>query len=212
MADMLPVTITGVVRGSDDGPGRCERFFVELAAAAEGDARRLRIGVGDAEAAALAFSLRGTAFPRPMTYQFTASLVTAAGSAVRSVRVTDLRDGIFYAQVMLRGGATVDARPSDALNLAAVTGAPVFVAETLLGVPADLGEPSSQPGLLAAARAAFEERGHPVVFVLGAEQECLGRDVEGGCGGAVGAEGEFGEFKGAPGLAGDLSGEGGGRG
>jgi hypothetical protein len=76
MAEMVPVTITGVVRGTEDGPGRRERFFIELTAA--GDARRLRIGVGDAEAAALAFSLQGTEFPRPMTYQFTGAPVSAA--------------------------------------------------------------------------------------------------------------------------------------
>ena len=136
MAEMVPVIITGVVRGVNDGPGRQERFFIELAAAAEGDERRLRIGVGDAEAAALAFGLQGQEFPRPMTYQFMASLLAAAGSGVRSVRVTGMTDGVFYAQVMLRGGAMVDARPSDAINLAAVTGAPVYVANELLGVPA----------------------------------------------------------------------------
>jgi bifunctional DNase/RNase len=139
MAEWVPVTITGVVRGTDDGPGRRERFFAEVAAAAGGDARRLRIGVGDAEAVALAFSLQGAEFPRPMTYQLMASLVAAAGSAVRSVRVTALRDGIFYAQVVLRGGAAVDARPSDALNLAVITGVPVFVADGLLGLPAGTG-------------------------------------------------------------------------
>jgi hypothetical protein len=134
MAELVPVTITAVVREGNDGPGRAERFAIELAAAAEGDTRRVRIGVGDAEAAALAFSLQGQQFPRPMTYQLMASLVGAAGSAVRAVRVTGRRgDGIFYAQVLLRGGAVVDARPSDALNLAAVTGAPVTVAEELLG-------------------------------------------------------------------------------
>jgi len=149
MAELVPVTITGVVRGSDDGPGRGERFFIELATAGEGgtagegDARRLRIGVGDAEAMALAFSLQGQEFPRPMTYQFMAALVAAAGSAVKAVRVTGLRDGIFYAAVMLRGGATVDARPSDALNLAAITGAPVYVAPELLGLPAALGKRDS---------------------------------------------------------------------
>jgi bifunctional DNase/RNase len=135
MADMVPVTITGVVRGAEEGPERRERFFIELAASGA-DARRMRIGVGDAEAAALAFSLQGQEFPRPMTYQFMASLVAAAGSAVRSVRVTSFRDGVYYAQVMLRGGATVDARPSDALNLAAITGAPVFAASDLLDWPA----------------------------------------------------------------------------
>ena len=141
MAELVPVTITGVVRGSDDGPERGERFFIELAASAEDDGRRVRIGVGDAEAMALAFGLQGQEFPRPMTYQLMAALVAAAGSAVRSVRVTGLRDGVFYAEVMLRGGATVDARPSDALNLAAITGAPVYVAPGLLGLPTGLGQP-----------------------------------------------------------------------
>ena len=135
MADMVPVTITGVIRAINDGPERSERFFIELAAAADGDARRARIGVGDAEATALAFSLQGQEFPRPMTYQLMASLLAAAGSGVRSVRVTGKAEGIFYAQVLLRGGATVDARPSDAINLAAVTGAPVLVAAELLDLP-----------------------------------------------------------------------------
>jgi bifunctional DNase/RNase len=134
MAEWVPVTITGVIQGTEDGPQRRERFFIELAATAAGDERRLRIGVGDAEATALAFSLHGVDFPRPLTYQFMASLVTAAGSAVRAVRITGQRDGIFYAQVMLRGGATVDARPSDALNLAAATGASVYAAPELLGL------------------------------------------------------------------------------
>jgi bifunctional DNase/RNase len=143
MAEWVPVTITGIVRGTEEGPERRERFFIELAVAADGDDRRLRIGVGDAEAMALAFSLQGQEFPRPMTYQFMASLVSAAGSSVRAVRVTGLRDGIFYAQVMLRGGATVDARPSDALNLAAITGAPVSVAPALLSLAADADMPTS---------------------------------------------------------------------
>jgi bifunctional DNase/RNase len=135
MAELVPVTITGVVPGGEDGPERRERFFIALTAAAADDPRELLIGVGDNEAGALAFTLQGLAFPRPLTYQVMASLVAAAGSAVRAVRITGEHDGIFYAQVMLRGGATVDARPSDALNLAAVTGAPVSVAPELLTAP-----------------------------------------------------------------------------
>jgi bifunctional DNase/RNase len=137
ITDMVPVTIVGVAAAPDEGPGRRERFFIMLASAADGDSRRLFIGVGDAEAAALAFGLQGQEFPRPMTYQLMASLVAAAGSAVRSVRVTRVADEIFYAQVTLRGGAVVDARPSDAINLAAVTGAPVLVASQLLDLPTD---------------------------------------------------------------------------
>lgn len=133
MSEMAPVTIVAVVRASDEGAARRERFSIQLAEA--GGSRQLYIGVGDAEAAALAFSLQGTDFPRPMTYQFAAALLAAAGSGVREVRVTGVAAGIFYAQVVLVSGATVDARPSDAVNLAAVTGAPVFVAAELLDLP-----------------------------------------------------------------------------
>ena len=129
--DMVPVTIIGVAATPGENSDRRERFSILLASAADGDERRLSIGVGDAEAAALAFSLQGQEFPRPMTYQFMAALVAAAGSAVRSVRVTRTDGQVFYAQVTLRGGAVVDARPSDAINLAAVTGAPVLVASDL---------------------------------------------------------------------------------
>ena len=148
MAELVPVTITGVVLAPAEGPGRCERFFIGLAAVAAGDSRRLLIGVGDAEASALASSLRGTEFPRPVTYQLMASLVAAAGSAVRSVRVTRFAGGVFYAQVMLRGGALVDARPSDAVNLAVVTGAPVLVAADLFDLSTG---PTGPTGALRAA-------------------------------------------------------------
>ena len=130
MTDMVPVRIIGVSRSPEEGSARGERFFIELAEVA--GTRRLSIGVGDAEAGALSFSVQGIAFPRPMTYQFAAALLGAAGSAVREVRVTGFTDGIFYAQVVLVSGAVVDARPSDAINLAAVTGAPILVTPELL--------------------------------------------------------------------------------
>jgi uncharacterized protein len=133
--DMVPVTIVGVAAAPGGNSDRGERFSIVLASAAEGDSRRLLIWVGDAEATALAFSLQRQEFPRPMTYQFMASLVAAAGSAVRSVRVTRTDGQVFYAQVTLRGGAVVDARPSDAINLAAITGAHVLVASELLDRP-----------------------------------------------------------------------------
>jgi bifunctional DNase/RNase len=137
---MVPVTIAGVVRSAEEGTARGERFSMQLAEIA--GSRRLYIGVGDAEAAALAFSLHGTVFPRPMTYQFAAALLGAAGSGVRGVHVTSFTEGIFYARVVLLSGAAVDARPSDAVNLAAVTGAPVYVARELLDLPTGPRQPA----------------------------------------------------------------------
>jgi bifunctional DNase/RNase len=48
-----------------------------------------------------------------------------------------LADMIFYAQAVLEDGTAVDARPSDAINLALVTGAPVLVDGAVLAQAAD---------------------------------------------------------------------------
>ncbi len=100
--------------------------------------RRLPMYTGSAEAVALACSLAATEMPRPMTYQLAANLLTAAGSRLTEVRITRLAEGVFYAVVVVEGpgGAVeVDARPSDALNLAVVSGAPVRVNAAVLSDP-----------------------------------------------------------------------------
>jgi RNA polymerase sigma factor (sigma-70 family) len=95
-------------------------------------ARRLPIWIPPAEAAMLAARLREEQRPRPDTYRFTADLLEATGGALEEVRIVRLADTIFYAEAVLSGGTAVDARPSDALNLALVTGAPILVDEAVL--------------------------------------------------------------------------------
>ena len=100
--------------------------------------RRLPMYTGSAEAIALACSLEAAEMPRPMTYQLAANLLTAAGAQLTEVRITRLVDGVFYAVVVVRapgGVVEVDARPSDALNLAVVSGAPVRVDAAVLDDP-----------------------------------------------------------------------------
>jgi bifunctional DNase/RNase len=75
--------------------------------------------------------------PRPDTYRFTADLLAAADGALKEVRIARLAESIFYAEAVLEGGATVDARPSDAINLALLAGAPILVDETVLARAAD---------------------------------------------------------------------------
>lgn len=94
--------------------------------------RRLPIWIGPAEATALAVILEDVQLPRPGVYQFAAGLLTAAGSRLREVRIVELTDSTFYAQAVLADGATIDARPSDALTLALVTDAPILVASDVL--------------------------------------------------------------------------------
>ena len=100
-------------------------------------ARRLPIWIGAAEATTLAARLHDVERPRPDTYRFAADLLDAAGAQLREVRVVRLAEMIFYAQAVLESGASVDARPSDAINLALVTGAPVLVEEAVLAQAAD---------------------------------------------------------------------------
>jgi uncharacterized protein len=100
----------------------------------DGD-RHLVVGVGHAEAFALDAGLQRLQWGRPMTYQFTAALVRSLGGEVREVRLDRIVEGAYAATVEVdgpRGVALVDARSSDALNLAVVTQAQVFVSSEML--------------------------------------------------------------------------------
>ena len=97
--------------------------------------RHLAIEIGQPEAFSLAARLGGITWPRPMTYQFVAALVQALGGRVRQVRIHRLVEEPYVATVEVDGppgGQAVDARPSDALNLAVLVQAPIFVAPEVL--------------------------------------------------------------------------------
>jgi bifunctional DNase/RNase len=97
--------------------------------------RHLVIQIGATEAFWLGARLQGVQFGRPMTYQLAAVLVQELGGQVRRVRIDRLVDGAYGATVEIEGPLGVrfvDARPSDALNLGAIAGAPVFVGTQLV--------------------------------------------------------------------------------
>jgi uncharacterized protein len=97
--------------------------------------RHLAIEIGQPEAFSLAARLGGITWPRPMTYQFVAALMHALGGRVRQVRIDRVVEEAYVATVEVEGPPgvqLVDARPSDALNLAVLVGAPIFVAPEVL--------------------------------------------------------------------------------
>jgi RNA polymerase sigma-70 factor (ECF subfamily) len=98
----------------------------------EGGGRTLKIWVGVPEAISVAVLLENVELPRPGTHHLTAALLRAGGSTVREVRINRLAEHTFYADVVLDDGAAVDARPSDGIALALLTGAPILVAESVL--------------------------------------------------------------------------------
>jgi RNA polymerase sigma factor (sigma-70 family) len=93
--------------------------------------RVLPIWIGAPEGDALAVRLRETTTQRPLTSDLMAELVRVLGGKVERVAVTALREKTFYGTVTV-GGEELDARPSDAINLAVRTGAPIFVDEAVL--------------------------------------------------------------------------------
>jgi bifunctional DNase/RNase len=94
-----------------------------------GGERRLLIWIAGSEAISLALRLAGMGRPaRPLGADLSAALVEALGGRLVEVRVDRLDGHTFYATVVLdgpRGPAEVDARPSDALNLALAAEVPV---------------------------------------------------------------------------------------
>lgn len=102
----------------------------------EKDGRRfLPIWIGTNEATAIALALEGIEPQRPMTHDLLKMVTESLGAMIDRVVVTDLREGTFFADIVLtRNGeeVIVSSRPSDAVALAARTNSPVFAARAVL--------------------------------------------------------------------------------
>ena len=129
MPAAVPMSVADVRRPTE----RPERHIVVLEEV--GGERRLPIWIGTPEALSLVAALEEVELPRPGPYHFAQALLQAAGGALREVRVSRLADSVFYATAVLADGSEVDARPSDALTLALVTGAPIAVEAAVLERP-----------------------------------------------------------------------------
>lgn len=109
-----------------------------------GGARLLPIYTGIPEAEAIARHVAGVKAPRPMTHDLLHSIIASSGWTVSRVVVNGVEDGVFHSRIDFARGAetmSVDARPSDALNVAARAGCPIQVDESVL----DEAEPILKP-------------------------------------------------------------------
>ena len=94
--------------------------------------RFLPIWVGAVEATAIAFAQQGVVPPRPLTHDLFSEVIEKTGQPISKVLLTEIKDGIFYAEIYFQGGAVISARPSDALALALRLGSPIFASEELM--------------------------------------------------------------------------------
>ena len=94
--------------------------------------RYLPIWIGTGEASAIALAQQGAVPPRPLTHDLFRDVLEAIGRRLTQVRITELRDQVFYAELVLDGGLEVSARPSDAIALAMRTGAKIYATDEVL--------------------------------------------------------------------------------
>jgi bifunctional DNase/RNase len=98
---------------------------------ASGD-RYLPIWIGAVEATAIAFAQQGVVPARPLTHDLLKDVLEALSAELTAVTITDLRDGVYYADLQFATGVTVSARPSDAIALAIRAGTPIYAEEAVL--------------------------------------------------------------------------------
>lgn len=99
----------------------------------------LPVWVGAMEAMAISLVLNNESLPRPLTHDLLLMTLKAFKAELRRVEINDLREGTYYAVLVLAGaeGRTrVDCRPSDAIALAMRAAAPILVEEEVLRLAA----------------------------------------------------------------------------
>ena len=99
--------------------------------------RRIKILIGPLEALAIDRAIKKANFPRPLTHDLFVRLLEATGLTCREIRIVDLRDDTFFAEMVFTDGdgkeIVVDCRPSDAVAIMVrLPAAPLLVAEDVL--------------------------------------------------------------------------------
>lgn len=105
--------------------------------------RFLSIWIGPYEAEAITVSLQELEVSRPLTHDLLRNLLVALGVEVKQVNITQLKDDVFHANIVLTSNGKemeIDSRPSDALALAVRVHVPIFVDEAVMDEAATVPE------------------------------------------------------------------------
>lgn len=92
----------------------------------------LLISIGEAEARAIVVALQDIELPRPISYDLLKTILYDLGARVDEVRITDLQDGTYFADILMTHNGqemVFDSRPSDAIALALRTDTPIFISD-----------------------------------------------------------------------------------
>jgi len=100
-----------------------------------GGTRTFPIVIGLPEAFAIERRLKGIEIPRPQTHDLLANMLDALGGTLQRIEIHDLREGTFYAHLVIEQQGKqvlIDSRPSDAIALGVAKGVPIMVQESVL--------------------------------------------------------------------------------
>lgn len=114
----------------------------------DGARRVLPVSIGWPEAVNIEIELAGRQMPRPLTHQLIVHVVEGFGRTLDRVEMTELRDGIFYADLVLDHGVRISARVSDAVAIALHRNVPIQAAAAVLeaaGVRPEEDSPEVEP-------------------------------------------------------------------
>jgi bifunctional DNase/RNase len=132
---------------SVEAPERPTRTPVVILRETGGQRRLLPIFIGGPEAQAIALSMQNIETPRPMSHDLMKNLLTEVGAQVERITVTELREGTFFAEIVLSAQGevhTVSSRPSDAIALAIRVGSPIFAEEEVLDEAGRVEQPDEE--------------------------------------------------------------------
>lgn len=102
----------------------------------EEDGRILLITISRPDLERLYYYLTDTSTGRPSTHQLMLNALGQLGVDVEKVEITGVKDNVYLAETTLReeGGGLIelDSRPSDAIALAVIVGAPILIRDEVL--------------------------------------------------------------------------------
>ena len=93
------------------------------------------IFIAPLEAQSILIGLGSVKMPRPLTHDLFISVLENLESSVNRVEITSLKEGTYFAKLILESGGAeiaVDARPSDCLALAVRVKCPIYIDEAVV--------------------------------------------------------------------------------
>jgi bifunctional DNase/RNase len=100
-----------------------------------GSERAVPIFIGQLEAQSILIGLGNVPMPRPLSHDLFITMMEKLNATIERVDITELRDGTFYARIVLKQGLkkiVIDSRPSDALGITARVHCPLYISESIV--------------------------------------------------------------------------------